>query len=531
MNKFLTLTGLLVITLLGSYLRLADLEIKPNGLYVDEASTGVNAWSILQTGKDEYGKQYPLAFRFLGSYTPPLYTYLTALSINFFGFSIGSIRLVSAVSGILMIPLMFFLIRMLKISKSDLIPLIGSLLFAICPWSIFYSRIGYEINLAFLLYFIGVLFLFISLKSKIFLILAFGVLGLSVNAYHTQRMLSPLTLIVFLTLYKDVVFQAKYRIFLIIAIVLFTIFLLPQLYLLTTPAGLNRAKGVFYSQFLSSPYFLIREFSAQYLSYFSPRNLFFQPDPDLQRSLPELSVFYPWMAMPFLTGLFFLIKENIFHKKFILMLLLLTPIPASLTGDPFATQRALPFLPPVLLVICIVIKKVLDKYKKVGLPAILLLIALSLLYLYRSYATFLPSERAAIWGYGFKQLAEKIKQNPDKKYVIDNARTKPAYIELAFYLKIPPSILQASVDQNIKDSYYTKTNWDGYYRLLNFETRAINWEKDIYQKQILAGDELSISEAQAREHFLTKVFEIKSPIGEIIFRGFETNPEEKFKSL
>ena len=36
---------------------------------------------------------------------------------------------------------------------------------------------------------------------------------------------------------------------------------------------------------------ILREFLSQYLAYLSPSNLFWYPDPDLQRSLPLLSVF------------------------------------------------------------------------------------------------------------------------------------------------------------------------------------------------------------------------------------------------
>src|SRR5438552_2845614 len=104
---FVGMTTLVLIICLGVYLRLADLGIKPNGLYVDEASTGYNAWSILQTGKDEYGKSFPLVFRFLGSYTPPLYTYLTSGVIFFNGLNVTSTRLISALSGILMIAVVF----------------------------------------------------------------------------------------------------------------------------------------------------------------------------------------------------------------------------------------------------------------------------------------------------------------------------------------------------------------------------------------------------------------------------------------
>src|SRR3989344_1399811 len=132
MLKIYKLFIFLLIILTGSYLRLVNLETNPSGLYVDEASTGVNAWSILQTGKDEYGKVFPSAFRFFGSYTPPLYTYTTSLVMYFNGLSIASIRLVSALSGILMIVIFFHLLKSLNIFSVKTI-FLSLFLFVITP--------------------------------------------------------------------------------------------------------------------------------------------------------------------------------------------------------------------------------------------------------------------------------------------------------------------------------------------------------------------------------------------------------------
>jgi len=53
---------------LAVYLRLFQFGEVPNGLYQDETAIGFNAYSILETGKDEYGKDFPLYFRSFGDY-------------------------------------------------------------------------------------------------------------------------------------------------------------------------------------------------------------------------------------------------------------------------------------------------------------------------------------------------------------------------------------------------------------------------------------------------------------------------------
>lgn len=535
----------IIILVFGAHLRLYNLEKIPNGLYVDEASTGYNAWSVLLTGKDEYGKQYPLAFRFFGSYTPPLYTYLTMIPISLYDLSVLSVRIVSMISGILLIPLIFLFLKWLKIYK-NFSAVFGTLLFTISPWSIFYSRVGYEINLAFLFYCLGLLTFWQGLKSPKYLIFGLAFLSLSTNIYHSERLLAHLTLLVFIVVFKKYLFKKEYRKKFFLGLILYLLILIPQFMILFTPANTSRGLGLFYHQAIfrqaekisilpvtaSIPTAFLREFSAQYLSYFSPRNLFFQPDSDLQRSIPELSVFYPWMFLPYLIGLYLLMK---YHKnpanKFILMLFLLAPIPASLTGDAFSTQRSLPLLLPTILIITLGIDQFLKyRIKKVWAVAVVVLSFVSIASFYRSYMILLPFERAKTWGYGYMQLAKEVKKRPDAQFVIDNGRIKPAYIELAFFLKLPPYKLQQLVDLKIKSDYYHNIVWDDYYNLGEIETRAIDWEKDIYKDYILVGDELAISKTQIDEHFLTPEFEIKDPIGEIVFSAYKTNPKKKILS-
>ena len=235
------------------------------------------------------------------------------------------------------------------------------------------------------------------------------------------------------------------------------------------------------------------------------------------------------MIIPYFVGVYLLLKGRKKRSlKFILLLCLLAPLPAALAGDPFSTQRALPLLLPLIIVIALGTDRIIAKLKtKIWLPALAILISFSLLLLWRSYFVFLPNERAKAWGYGFRQLAEEIKKRPSDKFLIDQSRIKPAYIELTFFLKYPPEKFQKELDQTIKENYYTNTSFSENYSFGNIETRNINWEEDIYKEQILVGDELAISEGQAKEHFLTKVFEIRDPVDTIVFQGYKTDPKEK----
>ena len=52
-------------------------------LYWDEVSSTYNAYSIAETGKDEFGNSFPLLFRAFEDYKTPANIYLTAISVNY----------------------------------------------------------------------------------------------------------------------------------------------------------------------------------------------------------------------------------------------------------------------------------------------------------------------------------------------------------------------------------------------------------------------------------------------------------------
>ena len=79
-------------------LRFTGLGDIPTGPYWDEAAIGYNAYSILETGRDEYGIPYPISFRSFNDYKPPLYIYLTVPAVALFGLNIWSVRLISVLS-------------------------------------------------------------------------------------------------------------------------------------------------------------------------------------------------------------------------------------------------------------------------------------------------------------------------------------------------------------------------------------------------------------------------------------------------
>lgn len=536
-RKLIYITSFIAILLLGVFLYFYKLGDIPKGFYIDEALPGYNAFSILKTGKDEYGKFMPLFFRFYGSYNQPLYTYLTVLSVWKFGLSVFSVRFVSAVAGLLSIFPFFGILYTSGILKKKWSLLAGTLLFTISPWLILYSRTGYEISLSFLLFTSGVFFAWIGLKKQKYFIPSIIFLSLTTYASYAGRFVIPLFVISFLIVFRKKIFSSKNKKYLYLSLIVGFITQIPNFWLMTTPAFFPKSdllySSIVPSQALKSsrflPYFIsyplsfIREFLSLYLTYFSPRSLFFVGDPDLQRSIPELATFYFWEVIPYAIGLYVLIKEK--NKNFIkllLILFLITPIPAALTKDPFSTHRAIMALLPFSIIITLGVDAVVSKFNKfVNIVLTLFFISISLLFLWRSYFVLMPHERARYWGYGVEELSQIIVNNPDKHFIIDTSRIKPPYMNLAFFTKLNPSEFQKSVNQNIKNNYYTDLEFNNYYKFANLETKTIDWKTDLYKNVVLVGDQLAVSDGQAKEHGLIKMFEIKDPVGEVIFVGYE----------
>ena len=133
---------LLLIVLLAAFLRLVNLGQSPPGLNQDEAANAWNAYCLLKTGKDQVGVSWPIFYlRALGSNNTPLYIYAMIPFLAAGGLSIWAARLLSAVAGILCIPLIYYVASRLF---DRYVGLVAALLLAFNPWHLHISRWAIE---------------------------------------------------------------------------------------------------------------------------------------------------------------------------------------------------------------------------------------------------------------------------------------------------------------------------------------------------------------------------------------------------
>jgi 4-amino-4-deoxy-L-arabinose transferase-like glycosyltransferase len=191
LKKYSPAIFLIITLIVGAFFRFSKLGSSPSGLYVDEASIGYSAFSVLKTGRDEYGKTLPILFRSFSTFQSPVYTYLTVPFIYLFGLSPFSTRLPSALFGTLSIILIYFIAKQLflesnsnddtkeKTLETEIFAQCAAFFMAISPWHIQYSRTAYESNIALFFLLLGSLMFFYALRRPWLFTFSFVFYGIS----------------------------------------------------------------------------------------------------------------------------------------------------------------------------------------------------------------------------------------------------------------------------------------------------------------------------------------------------------------
>src|SRR3972149_9963937 len=192
--------ALIIIILLAAFLRLWRLDSYP-ALNADEAAIGYNAYSLIETGRDEHGNPWPIHFQSFNDYKPGLYFYLVIPFVKSLGPNEWAVRIPGAVLGVATVLVLYFLVK--EIFDDEKLALMSSFFLAISPWHIHFSRGGWEVNSATFFITAGVLFLIRAVKNPKIYNLAFAVLALTLSlyTYHAARVIVPLLVFGLLIIY------------------------------------------------------------------------------------------------------------------------------------------------------------------------------------------------------------------------------------------------------------------------------------------------------------------------------------------
>src|SRR3989344_3903352 len=108
-NKFILF--LCLIAFLSFFLNTFKKNLTPPCFTADEAAFAYNSYSILNTGRDEYGNFMPLRLKSFNDNKLPLYSYLSMPFIKFMGLSETSARGLNDLVSIFIPIAVFFLVK------------------------------------------------------------------------------------------------------------------------------------------------------------------------------------------------------------------------------------------------------------------------------------------------------------------------------------------------------------------------------------------------------------------------------------
>lgn len=450
--------ALLLITVLATFVRVYKIDKNPPSLFIDEVSNGYNAYSILKTGRDEYGNFMPLTFRAFGDYNPALSVYLLTPTISVFGLNEWGVRLPSAILGSLSIPVVFLLV--LKITQSRKIALIATFLESFDPWHIQFSRYDHEANFMLFFSLLGFTLFLYGLKKHRYLIFSAISFGLCLNTYHAAKIWVPLFVFTLALIAKKDLLKIKSK--LIIPTLILFIFSIP--FLLNINRSLIRANSVSIFSGKNWPETLANG----YLSHFSPDFLFVQGDLMGRHTVDGMGLLYLFEAPLILIGLITIVSGKIKNKKLLFSWFLIAPIPAALSTPTPHALRSISFIPLFSVFLAYGINTLLNfklqSYKKTlmffAIGSIALYNIVSYFHLYYFHE---PTLKAPDWRYGYKEMINFVNsvKGVDQTIAVSNYYGQP-YIYTLFYSKYDPKKYQAQLGnkEHIDNWEFFGSSWE-----------------------------------------------------------------------
>ncbi len=467
-------------------MRLLALNNFPAGLNADEAAIGYNAYSLLQTGKDEYGQSFPLTFKSFGDYKPGLYFYLVMPFIKILGLNEWAVRLSSAILGILTVYLIFLLAK--EIFQSEKIGLWSALLLAISPWHLHFSRGGWETNVATFFMTLGI-FLFIKgLKNYSLIFISLISFLLSMYAYQSPRLIVPIIGLFLLIFYHRPLIEVvrpllKDKLKSILVVSLLLILVIPLAGQFISGTGSARYSGL---TFLSDPGLISRiqqlrgehdnsgsilavslhnkltafasAFLGHYLDHFNGNFLFINGDPLIRNKVPEVGQFYLVEFLFLVMGIIYLIKKQFEHKKILLIWILVAPLASAMTYQTPHALRALNLVIPLTLIMGLGVTELISwlkgKWRILLGGVILIAVTFEFIHYLESYYVVYPKRYPLSWEYGFKEMVQKLNkyEGSYKKVVITDRYDQP-YILVLFYKQYDPSKYQPQAKLSPRDQF------------------------------------------------------------------------------
>jgi 4-amino-4-deoxy-L-arabinose transferase-like glycosyltransferase len=492
---------------LAAIFRLARLDEVPPGLYCDEASTGYDAYSLLKTGRDQYGVRLPLFARSFGDYNEATYRYLTIPFVALLGPTEIAVRLPAALVGILTVGLVWLLGRELLDRRTALA---AALLLAISPWHVQFSRVGFRgILFPFGVCF-GMLLFFRGLRSPRALVAAGAVFAGALHTYSPARLFVPLLVGILAVLYRREVRAAGRPALLAAGVFGLGLAVLAPHWL--SEEGMARAEY----ELRFGP----GEIARNYVSYFDPRFLFLDGDPLIRQNPRGVALLHLFEIATVAAGLVALARRRDRTSLLLGLWILLYPFPGAITAWAHSI-RGLTGAPLFALISALGIVRFLDLFSGRGRAVTAgvagAVVLASAVHYARVYFIRYPLDSYRDWQYGMRQAIHYAEGAAHDRVFLSDLFFLP-HIFVLFYTSHPPRDYQADPLTGLEQGTWTYTGVTiGRYRITDV------------QRMPSRGNHLLVlpprqSEYMTRRHGCRVVESVRGPDGAPVVNLVETPP-------
>lgn len=474
--KLLKKHSLMIVALIiAAVLRFYQLGSVPPSPNWDEAALGYNAYSILKTGKDEYGTPFPLTLRSYDDYKPPLYMYATVPSVAVFGLNTWAVRFPSAVAGLVAVIGIYTLVSelMTPSQKKDralrMLPGIAALLMAVSPWNIQFSRIAFEANLALTITILAVVAFLKGRKSTVWFSVSAMLFALTLYAYHSQRIFTPLLVLILVFTYRKQVFANRRRV--IVAVIAGLLTVAPLIRVFADPTTLTRLRGTssladqtrlletsvekliidrqqgnVIGELLDNRRLVwARTVADGYLSHFSLRWLFLTGD-NPRHHAPDHGLLYVFELPLLFLGLYAIATKKRVPAALIFGWLAVAPVAASPTTELPHGIRSYVMLPALVIGVAVGIThgiEIWHRYRPVYRRTSAALVAAIIVFFFSHFLSlyfgFTNTAYSRFWQYGYKQAVGYAQEHADEyEKVIVSIKLEQPHMFFLFYTKYSP---------------------------------------------------------------------------------------------
>lgn len=438
MKKVLPLALLVVVS---AVLRLYKIGDIPYGYNWDETSIIYNAWGIALWHRDEWANLIPLAFRSFGDYKAPLLFYMLAVPFKLFGVIEPLIRIYSAIFGVITV-ICTYLIALELFGKNKKTAFISSLLVAVSPWAVNFSRVGFEANIGLGLVSLAVLFFLKGISTPKWQIISMLTFSASLYAYHSTKIAVPILLVSLGFSYWQKLKKNIKSVIVSGAILLISA--APLAYTTIFGNGFERGHTMIFfndDRQLQKPSLVFKELFQNIQNQFSSKFLIGGSDSvGLRHLTPGSGIIYV-VELPFLIfGVVRLIQLRSRNALLILVWVVIGMMPALLSHQTPHAVRSLLMIPGLQLITGFGFvswsEKVFDRKSAirkllVALPVLLLIVGISN-YL-QSYYDVYAKNSAREFQFGYRQaleLASDLGRTRDKIIVTDTYGQPYVYVLL-----------------------------------------------------------------------------------------------------